>query len=251
MSQSPVWYITGCSSGFGPALALFALRSGHRVIATSRSPSKTPELVAQVEALGGAWHTLDVTSPETDLEKAVEKATAVYGHIDILVNSAAYALLGAFETFRYATFKSFTPSINLNSSNPISDAECRAQMDTNFFGPMSLTRIVLPSMRARKSGTIVQISSTAGLEARVTRSMYSASKFALEAASEALAAEVSPLGIRVLIVSPGAFRSNFSSAIATSQKPLPEEYESTSVGQMMTVSCSSPPFPVSKRTKDY
>lgn len=105
-------------------------------------------------------------------------------------------------------------------------------MDTNFFGPMSLTRLVLPAMRARKSGTIIQISSTAGIEARATRSMYSASKFALEAASEALAAEVASFGIRVLIVSPGWFQSNFSSAVIAPARPLPKDYEYTIVWQM-------------------
>jgi len=96
-----VWFITGCSSGFGTSLALLALRSGHKVIATSRNPSKTPELVSEVEKLGGVWHALDVCSPEPELAKAIEKATNVWGRIDILVNGAGYALLGAFETIRY------------------------------------------------------------------------------------------------------------------------------------------------------
>jgi NAD(P)-dependent dehydrogenase (short-subunit alcohol dehydrogenase family) len=118
--------------------------------------------------------------------------------------------------------------VTLNSND-----ECRGQMETNFFGPLALTRLILPAMRARKSGTIVQISSTAGFEARPTRSMYSASKVALEAFSEALADEVSSLGIRVLIVSPGAFRSNFSSAVQAPSRKLPIEYEGTIVSQMM------------------
>jgi NAD(P)-dependent dehydrogenase (short-subunit alcohol dehydrogenase family) len=98
--SSPVWFITGCSSGFGASLALHALRSGHRVIATSRNPAKTPELVSQVKQLGGEWHALDVCSPERELKKVVERATDVYGRIDILVNCAGYALLGAFEILR-------------------------------------------------------------------------------------------------------------------------------------------------------
>jgi NAD(P)-dependent dehydrogenase (short-subunit alcohol dehydrogenase family) len=97
----PVWFITGCSSGFGASLALLALRSGHKVIATSRSPSKTPELVSQVEELGGTWMQLDVCAPEPKLIKVIDEATSVYGKIDILVNNAGYALLGAFETIRY------------------------------------------------------------------------------------------------------------------------------------------------------
>lgn len=106
-------------------------------------------------------------------------------------------------------------------------------MNTNFFGPMSLTRLILPAMRARKSGTIVQFSSTAGFEAKPTRSMYSASKFALEGASEALAAEVSPFNIRVLIVSPGWFQSNFASASTKPEMGMPEEYRGSVVGEMM------------------
>ena len=107
MSSPPIWFITGCSSGFGTSLALLALRSGHKVIATSRNPSKTPALVSEVQSLGGVWHTLDVCAPEPELAKAVEKATNVWGRIDILVNAAGYALLGAFETIRYILYIRF------------------------------------------------------------------------------------------------------------------------------------------------
>jgi NAD(P)-dependent dehydrogenase (short-subunit alcohol dehydrogenase family) len=95
----PVWLITGCSSGFGASLALCALRAGHKVIATSRTPSKTPNLVSEVEKLGGTWRTLDVCSP--DVPSIIEEAVKVYGRIDYLVNNAGYALLGAFEDMRY------------------------------------------------------------------------------------------------------------------------------------------------------
>lgn len=94
----PVWLITGCSSGFGASIALVALRNGHRVIATSRTPSKTPDLVSDVEQLGGKWLVLDVCSP--NLPQVVENASKIYGKIDILVNNAGYALLGAFESIR-------------------------------------------------------------------------------------------------------------------------------------------------------
>lgn len=99
-SQPLVWFITGCSSGFGLHLALLALKNNHRVIATSRNPASTPDLVSQVESLGGKWHTLDVCSPEPVLAKNVEDAMNVWGRIDVLVNNAGYALLGAFECIR-------------------------------------------------------------------------------------------------------------------------------------------------------
>jgi NADP-dependent 3-hydroxy acid dehydrogenase YdfG len=101
-SQPLVWFITGCSSGFGIGLALLALQNGHHVIATSRNPSSTPSLVSQVENLGGKWHTLDVCSPESVMKEKVQEAMKVWGRIDVLVNNAGYALLGAFECIRYA-----------------------------------------------------------------------------------------------------------------------------------------------------
>ncbi|RDW75282.1 hypothetical protein BP6252_06424 [Coleophoma cylindrospora] len=213
MESAPVWFITGCSTGFGGTLALIALRAGHRVIATSRNPSKTPDLISQIESLGGKFMTFDVCSPE--IGKVLDEATAIYGRIDILVNNAGYALLGAFEV--------------------LSENECRAQMETNFFAPVNIIRHVLPAMRKRKSGIIVNISSTAGLEARPTRSMYSGSKWALEAVSEALYEEVKPLGIRVIIVQPGAFQTPFSSSANISDRPLPDEYDGTSVAQMIAL----------------
>ena len=118
---------------------------------------------------------LDVTSKGREVEEVVQKATNVWGRIDILVNNAGFALLGAFEAF--------------------SDSDCRSQMETNFFAPMNLVRLILPGRRERKSGTIVNMSSTAGIVANPSRSLYSASKFALEAFSEALSGEVEPVCI--------------------------------------------------------
>ena len=106
-------------------------------------------------------------------------------------------------------------------------------METNFFGPMALTRLVVPAMRKRRSGTIVQISSTTGLEAKPSRSLYSGSKFALEAFSEALYHEVKPLGIRVLLVEPGWFGTNFSHSLVRPTVPLPEEYNGTPLKQVL------------------
>lgn len=100
--KSPVWFITGASSGFGLHLSLLALSRGHKVIGTSRNPARTPELVAKVEGLGGKWMPLDVTWEEAKIKATVDEALNVWGRVDILVNSAGYPLLGAFECFRYA-----------------------------------------------------------------------------------------------------------------------------------------------------
>ncbi|KAH8590657.1 putative short chain oxidoreductase/dehydrogenase [Bisporella sp. PMI_857] len=211
MSSSPVWFITGCSSGFGAALALLALKNGHRVIATSRNPSKSADLVSQVEGLGGKWLALDICG--ADVESVVEEATKIYGRIDILVNNAGYCLLGAFESF--------------------SDHDCRAEIEVNLFAPMHLTRLILPSMRARKSGTIINISSAAGIRALPSRTLYSASKFAIEGFSEALRGEVQPLGIRVLLVEPGAFRTPFAANLILGEKETPTEYAGTVTEQIL------------------
>ncbi|KAA8901708.1 putative short chain oxidoreductase/dehydrogenase [Sphaerosporella brunnea] len=208
-TASPVWFITGCSSGFGTGLAMTALKAGHRVIASSRNPSRTPELVADVEALGGHWLTLDTIAPNA--KDVVRDAVKIYGHIDYLVNNAGYSLLGAIEDF--------------------SDEECRHQMEVNFFAPLRLVQAVLPSMRERKSGTIVNISSIAGLHGIETTGMYCASKFALEGFSESLQCEVKAFGIRVLVVEPGAFRSNFLSAFVPPAAGVSEPYKDTAVGR--------------------
>jgi NADP-dependent 3-hydroxy acid dehydrogenase YdfG len=101
MASPQVWFITGCSSGFGAGLAKLALKSGHKVIASSRTPSKTPSLVQEVESLGGTWLQLDVNSK--NLTTILDKAVSIYGPIDVLVNNAGYSILGALEDIRYAT----------------------------------------------------------------------------------------------------------------------------------------------------
>lgn len=153
-----VWFITGCSSGFGAGLARLALNAGHKVIATSRNPSNTPELVKELESKGGSWLKLDVCS--TDLPNVLDKALSIHGKIDVVVNNAGFSLLGAVED--------------------ISDSEARSQMETNFFAPLNIIRHLLPSMRKRRTGTIVNISSTAGQVALPSVGIYAASKHALE-----------------------------------------------------------------------
>lgn len=183
---SKTWFITGASSGFGNAFARHALAQGHNVVATARNSDKLDELRQEAPDRVLAV-TLDVTRPG-DAESAVAAAIERFGAIDVLINNAGYAIVGTIEE---------TP-----------DAELRALMETNFFGAAAVTKAALPHMRERRSGAIVNISSMGGQMSFPTVGAYSATKFALEGYSEALAQEVRPFGIKVLIVEPGAFRTS-------------------------------------------
>jgi NAD(P)-dependent dehydrogenase (short-subunit alcohol dehydrogenase family) len=196
------WFITGTSSGFGMAFALHALERGDNVIATARSISKLDALVARAPSRVLAVK-LDVTNP-ADIQPAVDAAVRRFGRIDYLFNNAGYGIVGAVEE---------TP-----------DSELRAVLETNFFGAAAVTRAVLPVMRAQRSGTIVNISSMGGQMSLNGFSAYSASKFALEGMSEALAPEVQPFGIKVLIVEPGAFRTEFNGG-GLRQMPVHAAYQ--------------------------
>jgi NAD(P)-dependent dehydrogenase (short-subunit alcohol dehydrogenase family) len=193
-TQSKVWFITGTSSGFGRSIAEDAVSRGERVVATARDPQALADLVALAPDRVLAVR-LDVTKPE-EIQSAVAAALARFGVIDVLVNNAGYSIVGAVEE--------------------TSDAELRSVLDTMFFGAVALTRALLPHFRERRSGTIVQLTSVGGLTTAPGFGPYCAAKHALEALSEALAAEVAPFGIRVLIVEPGAFRTRlFGSAFRT------------------------------------
>ncbi|MGW1077822.1 oxidoreductase [Streptomyces sp. NPDC002537] len=182
-----VWFITGTGSGFGRDIARAAIAHGDRVVATARDTGAVADLVAlapdRVRAVP-----LDVTDAEA-VRAAVTAAEEAFGRIDVLVNNAAYGLLGAFEE--------------------IGDEEMRRNFETNVFGTMAVTRAVLPLMRRQRSGRIVQMSSVIGVLAGPGGTAYAGTKFALEGMSEALAAEVAHLGIRVTIVEPGPFRTEF------------------------------------------
>jgi len=180
-----VWFITGTSTGFGRALALEAVARGERVVATARRANAVADLVALAPDRVLACE-LDVTQP-AQIERAVDAAVARFGAIDVLVNNAGFSIVGALEE--------------------TSDAELRATMETMFFGPVAVMRAVLPRMRRRQTGCVVQITSVGGLITAPGFGPYCAAKHALEAVSEALAAEVAPHGIRILIVEPGAFRT--------------------------------------------
>jgi NAD(P)-dependent dehydrogenase (short-subunit alcohol dehydrogenase family) len=185
--SSRVWLITGTSSGFGRQIAQAALARGDRVVATARRPETLADLVA---AAPERVHpvALDVTRAD-QIDAAVRAALERFGGIDVLVNNAGHGSVGAVE------------EIDL--------ADLRALMDTMFFGPVALTQAVLPHMRERRSGAIVQMSSMGGQLSPPGFGAYCSAKFALEALSESLATEVEPYGIRVLIVEPGAFRTEF------------------------------------------
>jgi NAD(P)-dependent dehydrogenase (short-subunit alcohol dehydrogenase family) len=184
-STNKTWFITGTSSGFGRAFAEYAIECGHNFVASARNPDKLQGLVALAPERVLALR-LDVTR-RTEVDAAVAAAVHRFGRIDVLINNAGYGVIGAVEE---------TP-----------EAELRAIMETNFFGAMAVTQAALPQLRAQRSGAIVNISSLGGQLSFPGFSAYSASKFALEGASEALALEMAPFGVKVLIVEPGAFRT--------------------------------------------
>jgi NAD(P)-dependent dehydrogenase (short-subunit alcohol dehydrogenase family) len=187
-----VWLVTGSSSGFGNAIVEAALERGDTVVATARKPGNVPSAAHPVA--------LDVTDTAR-IQTVVDEVVDRHGRIDVLVNNAGRALIGAAEE--------------------TTEAELRDLMEVHFFGPAALTRAVLPHMREQRSGAIVQISSMGGRMSFAGVSAYSATKFALEGYSEALAAEVAPFGIRVLVVEPGAFRTGLQGAAMQMSAELP------------------------------
>lgn len=181
------WLITGCSSGLGRAMAQCLLEDGQNVVMTARDPSTLSDLAERFP--NAAVSALDVTN-KTEVVGATRLALERFGGIDVLVNNAGYGYRAAVEE--------------------ADDEDVKALLDTNFFGPVSMIKAVLPSMRAQRKGTIINVSSIAGRFAAPGSGFYSASKFALEGMSNALMKEVGPLGIRVMVVEPGAFRTDFA-----------------------------------------
>jgi NAD(P)-dependent dehydrogenase (short-subunit alcohol dehydrogenase family) len=202
--MSQVWLITGSSRGIGRALADAVLASGHKLMATARDPAQLADLVQrygdQVRAFA-----LDVTDPQAagDAIAAVVKA---FGRLDVLVNNAGYGNIGSIED--------------------TSLEDIRAQIETNLFGVINLTKVAVPLMREQGSGHIIQISSVGGRVGAMGRAAYSAAKWGLEGFSEVLAKETSPLGIKVTIVEPGGFRTDFAGSSTTINAGRPE-YDST------------------------
>ena len=205
MSEQKVFFITGASRGLGVDLARAALDAGHVVVATGRSTDSVAAAIGAHDDLLVAQ--LDVTDPAS-AQAAVDAAIARFGRIDVLVNNAGNFIAGTFEE--------------------IPDADFRAQLETNFFGPLNVTRAVLPAMRAQRSGHVVSISSLAGLIGQYFCSAYAASKFALEGWMESLAPEIEPFGISTTVVEPGFFRTELLSKDSTRYaEPSIEDYRDT------------------------
>jgi len=185
---SPIWFITGCSTGFGYELAKLILARGGRAAVTARDKSRLSELVRDAGDRALALD-LDVTD-QAQIKAAVSAAEQRFGRIDVLVNNAGYGYLASVEEGE--------------------DAEIRAQFDANVFGLFAMTRAVLPGMRTRRHGHIINITSVAGLVGFPGSGYYAASKHAVEGWSDALAAETRPLGIKVTCVEPGPFRTDWA-----------------------------------------
>jgi NAD(P)-dependent dehydrogenase (short-subunit alcohol dehydrogenase family) len=199
--EGRVWLVTGTSSGFGRAIARAALSRGDTVVGTARRAERLDDLIR--EAPEGKAHALSLDLTDTEgIRQAVEEVLHRFGRIDVLVNNAGHGQVGAVEE--------------------TTDEELRAIFEVHVFGPAALARAVLPAMRERRSGAIVQVSSFGGQVAYPGFSAYCATKFALEGFSEALAAEVAPMGVKVLIVEPGAFRTGFSGGGLVESRAFPE-----------------------------
>ena len=205
MSENKVWFITGTSSGFGRILAEEILAKGDKVVATARKPEVLADLVDKYPDTARAVK-LDVTNSE-DVKNSIGEAIKEFGRIDVLVNNAGYALVGAIEE--------------------ASGEQIKQQFDTNVFGVLNVTREVLPILREQKSGHIVNISSVVGFTAMPSLGIYSASKFALEGLSEALAAEAAPHGIKTMLVEPGPFYTGGVERAVFADNLLPQAYSST------------------------
>lgn len=186
--SSPVWFITGCSTGLGRALAGAVLQHGHRAAVTARNPAQIQDIVARYPKTSLAVQ-LDVAD-YGQIDRAIAAAEKAFGRIDVLVNNAGYGYLAAVEEGE--------------------EHEIRAMFETNFFGLAALIRRVLPGMRAQAHGHIINISSVGGLLGNPSAGYYNATKFAVEGLSEALAKEVEPLGIHVTVVEPGPFRTDWA-----------------------------------------
>ena len=196
MSDKKTLLVTGAGRGMGTDIARAALTAGHAVVATGRDPDRVTAALGEHEDLLAV--ALDVTDP-AGVQVAVDSAVERFGRIDVLVNNAGNFYAGFFEE--------------------VTPEDFRAQIETNLFGPLNVTRAVLPVMRAQRAGLVVTISSLAGLTGGEFTSAYAASKFALEGWMESLAPEVAPYGIATMLVEPGFFRTDLLTPESTNYAP--------------------------------
>jgi NAD(P)-dependent dehydrogenase (short-subunit alcohol dehydrogenase family) len=215
--SKPVWFITGCSTGFGRELAKLVLARGLRAVVTARDTNKIQDIISGQKDRALALE-MDVTNAE-QITRAVKKAEETFGGIDVLVNNAGFGYLGAVEES--------------------DENEVRLMFEANFWGLAGMIHAVLPGMRKRRNGCIVNISSIGGLVGFPGVGYYNATKFAVEGLSDALAKEVAPLGIKVIIVEPGPFRTDWAGrSIKQSRQPIPA-YSETAGQFGMNISGSS------------
>ena len=202
-TENPVWFITGCSTGFGRELATQALERGYRVVVTARKPDEVEALAAKGEAL---VLKLDVTD-QSQIDTAIKAAEKQFGGIDVLVNNAGIGYFAAVEESE--------------------EKEVRRMFEINVFGMGRMIQAALPGMRRRRKGFIVNISSVAGLCSFPSPGYYDATKFAVEGLSEALWQEVEPLGIKVMLVEPSGFRTDWAGRSANESKKQIADYAAT------------------------
>lgn len=202
-TEKPVWFITGCSTGFGRELAKQVLELGYRVVVTARRPAEVKDLAALGEAL---VLKLDVTS-QGQINAAIKAAEKKFGHIDVLVNNAGIGYFAAIEEGE--------------------ESEVRRMFDINVFGLSRMIQAALPGMRRRRKGFIVNVSSIGGLRSFPAAGYYNATKFAVEGLSEALWQEVEPLGLKVMLVEPSGFRTDWAGRSANESKRQIAAYAAT------------------------
>ena len=204
VTKPPVWLVTGCSTGFGLELVKQAIEHGYRTVVTARDPSKLEGYGANDKVL---VLKLDVTQPD-QVAAAIEATEARFGHIDVLVNNAGIGYFAAVEESE--------------------EAEVRKMFEVNVFGTSRMIHAVLPGMRRRREGVIVNFSSIGGLRSFPALGYYNATKFAVEGLSEALWQEVEPLGIQVMVVEPSGFRTDWAGRSANESKKQIDDYVATS-----------------------
>lgn len=201
--EAPVWFITGCSTGFGQELARQAIALGYRTVVTARDPAKLDDFEESDKVL---VLKLDVTRPD-QVAAAIEAAEACFGGIDVLVNNAGIGYFAAIEEGEAA--------------------EVHRMFEVNVFGLTAMIQAALPGMRKRRSGCIVNLSSLAGLRGMPALGQYNATKFAVEGLSEALRREVEPLGIQVMVVEPSGFRTDWAGRSANESALQIDDYQAT------------------------